>query len=249
MFHATREGFAAAWRRARERGTLRLFLFEFTVVLLGVLAAQAVQSWAQEREARQHAEEERVRLEQGFVSTVQAAAVWRAALPCLQERVGDIMRAAGSGASVGSDMARRPKLVQGGYVPASPENYALIEEAIGSKRASALSDVQIRAATIEAAQAEIRSEWELFRLLDPDFGRASVYDRATAREAGAAILTRLRSIEFALDMIETERPLVTAEDATPFDPVFDILPVRSCQELWANGTAYRKLDPGEAPPW
>jgi hypothetical protein len=56
-------------------------------------------------------------------------------------------------------------------------------------------------------------------------------------------------MEFALDMIEEQAPLITAKRATPFDRQFDILPVRSCGELWANGTAYRKIDPGEQPPY
>lgn len=62
MFAAVR----SAWSRAREKNLLGLFAFEFVVVVLGVLAAQAVQSWVQERERTQHADEERIRLEEGL---------------------------------------------------------------------------------------------------------------------------------------------------------------------------------------
>ena len=49
MFAAVRERLVGAWRRLREGSLAKLFLFEFVVVMLGVLAAQAVAEWAGER--------------------------------------------------------------------------------------------------------------------------------------------------------------------------------------------------------
>lgn len=57
MFRATRDWF----RSGRGRHTVRLFIFELTVVALGLLIAQWVQSLAQERSARLHMEDERAR--------------------------------------------------------------------------------------------------------------------------------------------------------------------------------------------
>jgi hypothetical protein len=169
MFQVIRESLGTALR-LRGKRLAGLFAFEFVVVLLGVLAAQAVQNWAQERERLRRAEEERVRLEQGFIAAVDMGKVWRAALPCLRERVGEIMRAAGSGASVSEELSRRPKFPQSGYEGTTPEDYARIAALHGDEQASALADVQGRLTTVQNAGMEVRSQWELFRLLDPQFG-------------------------------------------------------------------------------
>lgn len=90
MFQAVRESLAAALPRRGKR-LAALFAFEFVVVLLGVLAAQVVQNWAREREVRRETLEARQRLERGYGDAIQFAAVWTAAMPCLRERVGEIM--------------------------------------------------------------------------------------------------------------------------------------------------------------
>lgn len=243
-----RERFPLTWRGARRRRLAGLFAFEFIVVVLGVLTAQAVQSWAQQRERYQRAEEERLRLEQGFVESQDMARVWRAALPCLRERVGEIMRVASSENVLPPGMAQRPKLVQNFYPAASPEMERLIAERIGPRNAGVLTDVQGRFATIQSAAEDMRRQWEVFRLLDPEYGPTIPADRAAARLAGASILTAMRTIEVALDSVEQQKEMVEAKDRTPLDRAFDVFPVRNCAELWRNGTAYRMLGPGEAPP-
>lgn len=47
MFHAIRQW----WGGGRGKVTLRLFLFEFLVVVAGVLTAQALASWGRPRRA------------------------------------------------------------------------------------------------------------------------------------------------------------------------------------------------------
>lgn len=180
---------------------LGLFAFEFVVVVLGVLTAQAVQSWAQDSERAQEADRERFRLEQALIGAADTAKVWRAALPCLHQRIGKIMRTAAAGEPLAAGIARRPKLVQTGYEATTPDVLQRIAASSNDRYANALADAQVRVATIQAAGMDIRSQWEQLRLLDPEFGPASLIDRAAARAAGANILNHLRSIEFALDMI------------------------------------------------
>lgn len=249
MFRAIRAHFGTAWSRAREKRLFGLFAFEFVVVVLGVLTAQAVQSWALERDRNQLAEAERHRLEQGYLETMQGAKVWQAALPCLRERVGDVMRVASIGGNLSNVMAQRPKLPSFRYEGTNAETFARISKLAGRSQALTLKDVHDRSTIIDEASRELRSQWELFRLIGTDFGRPSSADHAAARVAGAKIFTELRNIEVALDMIELQRTVVRAKRVTPFDREFGILPVRSCAELWAKGTAYRDIEPGEASPY
>lgn len=84
-----------SWRRlvwsAEARRKLRhlvgLFLFEFVVVLLGVLAAQQLQVWVQDKEAHQRmlAEQARARVE--TARALQAARIWQVAGPCIDQRM------------------------------------------------------------------------------------------------------------------------------------------------------------------
>ncbi|WP_157096733.1 hypothetical protein [Tsuneonella dongtanensis] len=233
----------------RARGTLSLFAFEFFVVVLGVLAAQAVQSWVQDREQRLHAEAEQARLEQGFIQSRQSAQVWRAALPCLRDRVREVMRIAGSGALLDNAQSRRPKLVQSTYPGVSPETSRLIEQRIGPQQTGILLATQARFDTVKLAADEIRVEWEMFRLLDPDFGQTGSADRAAVRASGAAILNSLRTIEVVLDAIEDQARLTDVRPNIPFDRQVGLMPVRNCDEIWAQGAAYRTIEPGEPSPY
>jgi hypothetical protein len=90
MFHAVRQW----WSGGHGKGTLRLFAFEFVVVMFGVLAAQAVSDWAQQREAhrRLDAALDRVRRDAGY--NMAAAMVWQKAAPCLSEHMTRIMQSA-----------------------------------------------------------------------------------------------------------------------------------------------------------
>lgn len=245
MFRAIRD----RWGWARGRRLAGLFAFEFIVVVLGVLAAQGLQSWALERERNRHADEERIRLEEGFVRSQHIAKVWRAALPCLRERVKEVMQVAGSDATLQSDKAGRPTLVQNHYPEVTTETARLIIERMGEREAIALMDVQSRFATIYEAAGEMRAEWERFRLLDSEYGQASTADRAAVRAAGASILAGMRSIDVALDQVERQEPLVKSPSAPAFDRDFGVMPVRSCAELWENGIVYRSIEPGEAAPY
>ncbi|HQR40536.1 MAG TPA: hypothetical protein PLF26_19290, partial [Blastocatellia bacterium] len=74
-----------------------LFVFEFVVVLLGVLAAQAVADWAEDRRLAHEAD---VQFEQARQQAILAASVqkyWANVGPCLIERARTVASAAASG--------------------------------------------------------------------------------------------------------------------------------------------------------
>ena len=248
MFRAVRDSLATNWDRVRSKGLLGLFAFEFTVVVLGVLAAQALQTWSRERELHAETLAAKTRLERGFGDARIVIEVWKAAMPCLRTRVADVMRIAGSGGTLEPGVANRPYFAASNDYSETPEIYARLAEVAGDELTQSLGEMPSRIESIHSMSRDIAARWEVFQLLDPEFGPVSADDRAAARLAGAEILSRFRSIDAALlrmrQMAERHPIAVT----TPFDRQTHILPVRSCAELWANGTAYRKLDPGEAPP-
>ena len=107
MFHTVRRW----WGNERGKVTTRLFLFEFVVVVVGVLTAQALASWVTDRVEQRavNEEDERVRYEIG--RTRQVARVWSASVPCLVERVESIARQASTNGPV--DVAElKPPLFQ-----------------------------------------------------------------------------------------------------------------------------------------
>lgn len=241
MFAAVR-GLLGKWKYGmRTRRTLGLFVFEFFVVLLGVLAAQAVQEFAKEREQNRRAKQELERLSQAYVTAQQESVAWRSAIPCLRTRVEDLMRAAASGAPVRPETIERPRMIVAGYPGTDVETAARIEAILGAKKASALLDVQTRAVNMDEFMREMRSRWEKFRLLDPSYGPVSAADRTIAREAGVDILMHMRNLEIAIINVEERSADLSIADTTPPKPGLDILPVRSCAQLWADGTAYRRL--------
>ena len=62
MFAAMHNGPGRATQGMRARGTVGLFVFEFFVVVLGVLAAQGLREWAKQREQQRHVDRELERL-------------------------------------------------------------------------------------------------------------------------------------------------------------------------------------------
>jgi hypothetical protein len=104
MFRAIREAFGrwrdpalSTTRRRRSARIAKLFLFEFVVVVTGVLVAQMLQEYfANARAARDATMTvERARAEAAaFRATSE---YWLAAAPCLESRMDELMRAAAVG--------------------------------------------------------------------------------------------------------------------------------------------------------
>lgn len=239
MFAAIRGVLGNSKYGMRMRRTLRLFVFEFFVVVLGVLAAQGVQEWVKEREQRRHTDEELERLSQSYVGAQQSGATWRAAIPCLRGRVESLMRAAATDTPVRAEAIRRPRMISTGYPGTDVETAERIEATLGTKKASALLDTQSKSILMDESMGEMRAHWEKFRLLDPSYGPVSAADRSIAREAGADILMHMRNLEIAIINVEERSPDLVIADKTPPIPGVNVIPVSSCAQLWADGTAYR----------
>ena len=87
MFAALRQNLATAWQRLRQGNLAKLFVFEFVVVLLGVLSAQAVADWAGERAADRRAQGARQGAVGFIAESMHVAAEWDLQASCLADQM------------------------------------------------------------------------------------------------------------------------------------------------------------------
>ena len=106
MFRAVREW----WDIGRWRRPARLFAFEFVVVMAGVLAAQALQSWGAERSDRARGATQVAAARQNLQSLGATIGFWTRHGPCLREHVRRVATVAGSGGSLVHQEIGRPAL-------------------------------------------------------------------------------------------------------------------------------------------
>ena len=109
MFRAIRSW----WRGGRGKVTARLFLFELCVVVLGVLIAQGLASFAQRQSDYANMEEERSRALYELESAHQVVRAWSAAVPCLNARMDEVI----DGRPLSAGDLRRPALSQPRFSP------------------------------------------------------------------------------------------------------------------------------------
>ena len=221
------------WGSGRGKVTARLFLFELLVVVVGVLIAQGLADNVQQRSnlARMEAERSRVRFElEGANSAFQS---WRVAVPCLDQRMTQIMR----GARPTTDLMRRPRFPTLGYAAPTTEVLDLIGKRYGTAEKNRLNWIADNAANANPVIASIISKWGRLTLVDPSFGTVTESDRREARLAAADIKAQLR----AMEVLSTDGAQLLTKmgiDArNRNEPGHG--PAKSCAAIWASG----RLDP------
>lgn len=106
MFRAVRHW----WDSGRGKVTARLFLFEFVVVMAGVLAAQGLQSWLAGRADDREGEALLAAATANGKDIGRAANYWGRHGQCLRNHVDDIARHAVAGRSMTNEEIGRPGL-------------------------------------------------------------------------------------------------------------------------------------------
>lgn len=193
MFRAVREW----WDVGRWRRPARLFAFEFVVVMAGVLAAQALQSWGAERSDRARGATQVAAAKQNVQSLGATIGFWTRHGPCLREHVRRVATVAGSGGSLVHQKIGRPALP---LVPLTSwtedgRQHALL--AVSENELNGLILLNGTATTVSDVQSEIGHEWATFRLIDPEMGIASAEDRSRVRQAAALIDNRIGYLIYA----------------------------------------------------
>lgn len=236
MFQAVR----LWWGSGRGKVTTRLFLFEFVVVVAGVLTAQALAEWvndrAEDRAVRE--ENERVRYEIGRAR--QNARVWLAAVPCLEERVNQVIRNASSEGRLSPDELNLPRFVgyTVGQVP--PDIDRAFRARYDVSVVDSYGSVASSADNVVNAYRDVRQDWDRFALLDPTLGQPSPADRATVRDIGVQIRSKLRRLRIHAEDIERAAERLGIEPRTSDADVGTASPIKNCAEMWHTGRIWHE---------
>ncbi len=225
MFHAVRHW----WSAGSGKVTLRLFLFEFIVVVAGVLVAQGMAAYVQDRSDLARMEAERARLRYELSDAHAAFQELRVAIPCLEQRMSDVMR----GKEFAPKALRRPSLVSIDVAAPSNATIEMIARHYGTREKLSLNWIFSIIQKIEPSSATIREKWALLTLIDPANGVPTDANRAEARVAAAQITAELRRIDglagVAVPLFQ-KLGIRAQEIYTPQNG-----PAKSCAAIWKSG--------------
>jgi hypothetical protein len=197
MFHAVRNW----WGGGGGKATLRLFLFEFLVIVLGVLVAQGAADWARSQADRSDGRDLVVRLVESGRSLNQVSNYWYLHGPCLRRHVDRIAREAVAGHSMPMEEVGRPGLPNVSDLDLSEEDWRKVILAVGPDRAQAFSEFHVGSVSIQQYSTDISNEWATFKLLDSAIGPPSAGDQARVRVATAIVDNRLRWLMFNIQQV------------------------------------------------
>ena len=197
MFHAIRQW----WGNGRGKVTIRLFLFEFAVVVAGVLTAQALASWVTDRVEQRAVNEEDKRVRYEIGRARQVARIWSASVPCLVERVESIARQASTNGPVDVGDLKPPRFIGYTVEPLSPDMNREFHDRFGNERVDNYIVVASASATLLNTYRDVRTGWNRFALLDPALGQPSAADRTTVRDVAVQLRSQLELIRTAAEMI------------------------------------------------
>lgn len=241
MFEAVRSRLIGAWRILHARGMPSLFLFEFVVVLLGVLAAQWLAEWSNDRQAAGAMEDARARLDRELSMTLPTMGIWAKAIPCLDARMDEILRASAEQRTLAPGDLRRPRFFGAGDQDVPPETMALIGKVHGAEMADHYERSVAKATQLSRFSDAIAAQWQQFALINPDYGSPTGADFHAARAAAGHIKSELVSAQIAVDnYLYATRKLGIVSIPNDLNRVA----VPDCATIWREGTIHVDAETG-----
>jgi hypothetical protein len=225
------------WFEGNGQHTARLFVFEFVVVVAGVLVAQSLGEWMHDREIDRQVTEENARVEYQIGRTQQFDRVWSVAAPCFRERMLSMIAAIDSGQRYPDDYLTLPALAGYTVEPVSPAIALPMRDKYGAKRMEDFFSANVIAESGLTGAKDLRDQWTKFAVLNPRYGTLEGADRASMRTAGAQALRDLGRIQLDAASLETLgtrlriAPIASA-DGHGGQAIF---PARNCDEIWRTG--------------
>jgi hypothetical protein len=168
--------------KLRRRRWVALFVFEFFVVLLGVLAAQGLQSWFQSRQEERLAAASLATLNRNLRSIALSVEIRQRGIACYGQRLARYAQAIRDGSSI--PVSLRPPaealVIDLGW---SGEVPGLIAEHYGSELADQYVNIALWVDAFRRAQQREQESWTDLSRLSPQLGRLSEADRSAAKGA------------------------------------------------------------------
>ena len=226
------------WLEGNGRHTARLFVFEFVVVVAGVLVAQSLGEWMHDREIDRQVTEENARVEYQIGRTQQFDRVWSVAAPCFRERMLSMIAAIDSGQRYPDDYLMLPVLAGYTVEPVSPAIALPMRDKYGAKRMEDFFAANRIAESGLTAAKDLGDQWTKFAVLNPRYGTLEGADRASMRTAAAQALRDLGRIQLDAASLET---LGTRLRIAPIASAGGqaIFPAHNCDEIWRRGSIGR----------
>ena len=217
------------WGSGRGKLTARLFLFEFVVVVAGVLAAQGLANWVGTRAEREQGRRLFADATESARQLDRTLGYWQRFAPCLRSHVASISRAAANGGSMSGDAIGRPAVPRPGEPQFGADDWSKIEQVATPEQVQSLRELQATASVYIAYASEMARQWSNFRLLDSSLGAASPEDRSRVRAAAMQVDSTLRwMMNRRMGNPADFRPLGLG--STPIDPAI-LQRVDSCGML------------------
>lgn len=220
------------WGTGRGKVTVRLFAFEFIVVVTGVLVAQGLASWVQDRSALAAMEEAKARAEVEISDNMYAAKINLAAIPCFEDRMREVMRKSSKGA-IDGQMAIRPSLKSTGLSQIGEQSALLLRKEDGGQWSSLFDALARNIADMDGRGSKVAEEWGRLALADADNGDVSGGDRLAVREAAANILAHLRGMRINASNILQLGSELGLKPRSLNEAEYG--PAKSCSAIWQSG--------------
>jgi len=231
MFQAVRQW----WRSGRGKRTSRLFAFELTVVMIGVVAAQQVSNWAQRRSALSEVEGVHRGLVHNFEIYRRIAASHRQAAPCINQRIDLILRQAGNRQSIDPSLLAPIELASMGPDSISADNEQLLRERYGDAVTDQITSVEFNLRISEESSGALAQQWFALERINPRYGAIDDADRAAARDAAVRIKAYLAALVRSAGFIED----LTDKLGIRANPAAKLRPAASCDDVWRTGRGFR----------
>lgn len=230
MFHST----SRWWEGVRGKGLAQLFFFGFVIVLAAMLAAQGLVGWARHRSELSGIESARVKADRDVAFHYAVALGWKRAVPCLNDRMTEVMRQLASGQTLDPQLLRRP-LMEGGNMPVPSEpQRLLLAERYGADRAQDYWAAGQNVAKLSSNVTDITRAWSGFALVEPANGSISELDRHEARLAASSVKAALRGLDVTADNIIGRAQALKVEPNT----LGEFRLIENCADLWRNNMTH-----------
>lgn len=173
-----------------------LFVFEFVVVLLGVLAAQTVAERADVRRLGREADAQMKLAIESAIEVARAQKHWAKVGPCMSERARTVARAAANGETLAASAIGRPALPFREMPSWDEDVRRAAFTRFGRDRMDAIDYFENRTQVIAETSGRVRDGWSTFTLLDPANGPPSAVDRGNVRIAAISVLDHIRLLGY-----------------------------------------------------